>query len=157
VETFFERLEEVEPGWRSLGGGKLLEKVILASIVEREYQLTEEAPLIASVFENRRRLGIGLESCATIAYIITEIQHLPHPEYITLEDKGIDSPYNTYKWAALPPGPISNPGRVALDAAFHPARTDYLYFVLRDPEAGKHYFSKDLDAHNKAKKLYLKK
>jgi UPF0755 protein len=157
VETFFERLEKVEPGWRRLGGEGLLEKVILASIVEREYQLTEEAPLIASVFVNRMRLGIGLESCATIAYIITEIQHLPHPEYITLEDKGIDSPYNTYKWAALPPGPIANPGRVALDAAFHPARTDYLYFVLRDEEAGKHYFSRDLDTHNKAKKLYLKK
>ena len=157
VETFFERLGVVEPGWSSLGGGELLQKVILASIVEREYQLAEEAPLIASVFVNRIRLGIGLESCATIAYIITEIQHLPHPEYITLEDKGIDSPYNTYKWAALPPGPIANPGRVALDAAFHPARTDYLYFVLRDPGAGKHYFSKDLDAHNKAKKLYLKK
>jgi UPF0755 protein len=103
------------------------------------------------------RLGIGLESCATIAYIITEIQHLPHPEYITIEDKGIDSPYNTYKWAALPPGPIANPGRVALDAAFHPARTNYLYFVLRDGEAGEHYFSRDLDTHNKAKKLYLKK
>ena len=157
VETFFERLGGVEPGWSRLGGGELLQKVILASIVEREYQLAEEAPLIASVFVNRIRLGIGLESCATIAYIITEIQHLPHPEYITLEDKGIDSPYNTYKWAALPPGPIANPGRVALDAAFHPARTDYLYFVLRDPGAGKHYFSKDLDAHNKAKKLYLKK
>jgi UPF0755 protein len=157
VETFFERLDAVEPGWRSLGSAELFGKVILASIVEREYRLAEEAPLIASVFENRLRLGIGLESCATIAYIITEIQHLPHPEYITLEDKGINSAYNTYKWAGLPPGPIANPGRVALDAAFHPARTDYLYFVLRDEEAGRHYFSKNLDAHNKAKKLYLKK
>ncbi len=157
VATFFERLDEIEPEWRRLAGGQLFEKVTLASIVEREYRRDEEAPLIASVFGNRLRLGIGLESCATIAYIISEIQHLPHPEYITLEDKGIDSPYNTYKWAGLPPGPISNPGRVALDAAFHPARTDYLYFVLRDAEAGTHYFSKDLDAHNKAKKLYLVK
>ena len=157
VETFFERLDEVDPGWRSLRGGELFGKVILASIVEREYRAAEEAALISSVFGNRIRLGIGLESCATIAYIITEIQHQPHPEYITLEDKGIDSPYNTYKWAGLPPGPIANPGRVALDAAFHPARTDYLYFVLRDAEGGRHYFSRDLDTHNKAKKLYLKK
>jgi UPF0755 protein len=157
VETFFDRLDAIEPGWRSLGAAQLFEKVTLASIVEREYQVAEEAPLIASVFANRLRLGIGLESCATIAYIITEIQHQPHPEYITLEDKGIDSPYNTYKWAGLPPGPIANPGRVALDAAFHPARTDYLYFVLRDPKEGRHYFSRDLDTHNKAKKLYLKK
>jgi len=157
VQTFFERLDAIEPGWRRLESAALFEKVTLASIVEREYRAAEEAPLIASVFANRLRLGIGLESCATIAYIITEIQHQPHPEYITLEDKGIDSPYNTYKWAGLPPGPIANPGRVALDAAFHPARTDYLYFVLRDPEEGRHYFSRDLDTHNKAKKLYLKK
>jgi len=157
VETFFERLDGIDPGWRRLEGAVLFEKVTLASIVEREYRAAEEAPLIASVFANRLRLGIGLESCATIAYIISEIQHQPHPEYITLEDKGIDSPYNTYKWAGLPPGPIANPGRVALDAAFHPARTDYLYFVLRDPEEGRHYFSRDLDTHNKAKKLYLKK
>jgi UPF0755 protein len=156
VETFFERLDAIEPGWRTMKGGELFDTVTLASIVEREYRVEGEAPLIASVFTNRLRLGIGLESCATIAYIISEIQHQPHPEYITLEDKGIDSPYNTYKWAGLPPGPIANPGRVALEAAFHPARTDYLYFVLRDPEEGKHYLSKDLDAHNKAKKLYLK-
>ena len=157
VETFYERLDAIEPGWRTMKGGDLFDTVTLASIVEREYRVEAEAPLIASVFANRLRLGIGLESCATIAYIINEIQQQPHPEYITLEDKGIDSPYNTYKWAGLPPGPIANPGRVALEAAFHPARTDYLYFVLRDPEEGKHYFSKDLDAHNKAKKLYLKK
>jgi UPF0755 protein len=157
ARTFFERLDEVEPGWRALEPSALFERVTLASIVEREYRVAAEAPLIASVFANRLRRGIGLESCATIAYIITEIQHQPHPEYITLEDKGIDSPYNTYKWAGLPPGPIANPGRVALEAAFHPARTDYLYFVLRDPGEGKHYFSRDLDAHNKAKNLYLKK
>lgn len=157
VQTFWERLDEVEPGWRSLDAAELFEKVILASIIEREYRAAEEAPLIASVFANRLRLGIGLESCATIAYIITEIQHRPHPEYITLADKGIDSPYNTYRWAGLPPGPIANPGKVALAAAFHPARTDYLYFVLRDAEEGKHQFSRNLDAHNEAKKLYLKK
>lgn len=157
VQTFWERLDGIEAGWRSLDRGELLEKVILASIVEREYRAADEAPLIASVFANRLRLGIGLESCATIAYIITEIQHKPHPAYITLEDKGLDSPYNTYRWAGLPPGPISNPGAVALAAAFHPARTDYLYFVLRDAEEGRHYFSRNLDAHNEAKRLYLLK
>ena len=76
----------------------------MASIVEREYQVDQEAPLIASVFYNRLRLNIGLESCATLEYIITEIQQKPHPEYITLDDEKIDSPYNTYKWAGLPPG-----------------------------------------------------
>jgi UPF0755 protein len=109
------------------------------------------------VFYNRLKRNIGLESCATLEYIITEIQKKAHPEYITLEDEKVNSPYNTYKWAGLPPGPISNPGRIALEAAFHPALTGYLYFVLRDQQAGRHFFSRDLSEHNQAKYLYLKK
>jgi UPF0755 protein len=129
----------------------------MASIVEREYRVAEEAPLIASVFYNRLDRNIGLESCATLEYIITEIQQKAHPEYITLDDERIDSPFNTYKWAGLPPGPISNPGKTALEAAFHPASTGYLYFVLRDAASGRHFFSRDLNEHNQAKYLYVKK
>ena len=157
ARTFFQNLDGVQAGWKSLAPDALREKVIMASIVEREYQVDQEAPLIASVFYNRLRLNIGLESCATLEYIITEIQQKPHPEYITLDDEKIDSPYNTYKWAGMPPGPISNPGRTALEAAFKPARSDYLYFVLRDPAAGRHFFSRNLNEHNQAKYLYLKK
>ncbi len=157
VDTFFQNLSAVAPDYSSMEKSRLHDTVILASIVEREYRIAEEAPLIASVFKNRLALNIGLESCATLEYILTEIQAKAHPEYITLEDKKIDSPYNTYKWAGMPPGPISSPGKVALDAAFHPARTDYLYFVLRDQASGKHYFSRDLEEHNEAKHLYLKK
>jgi UPF0755 protein len=112
--------------------------------------------LIASVFTNRLKKGIGLESCATVAYIITEIQGKPYPKVVTKEDLAIDSPFNTYKWAGYPPAPISNPGKVALEAAFHPAQTDYYYFVLRDADSGTHYFSRDLEEHNKAKRFYLK-
>jgi UPF0755 protein len=157
AKTFFENLGQVAPAWKELGQATLADTVIVASIVEREYRVDEEAPLIASVFYNRLKRNIGLESCATLEYIITEIQQKAHPEYITIDDEKIDSPYNTYKWAGLPPGPISNPGRTALQAAFHPARTDYLYFVLRDAGAGRHFFSRDLNAHNQAKYLYLKK
>ena len=157
VKTFFDDLGKVAPAWKGLGQGTVSDTVILASIVEREYRVDEEAPLIASVFYNRLKRNMGLESCATLEYIITEIQQKAHPEYITIDDEKINSPYNTYKWAGLPPGPISNPGRIALDAAFHPARTDYLYFVLRDANAGRHFFSRDLNAHNQAKYLYLKK
>ncbi len=156
VDAFFQNLGEIAPGYDAMGGQKLHDAVILASIVEREYRVPEEAPVIASVFKNRLSLNIGLESCATLEYILTEIQAKAHPEYITLEDKKIDSPYNTYKWAGLPPGPISNPGRTALDAAFNPAKTNYLYFVLRDKESGRHYFSRDLDEHNQAKFHFLK-
>ena len=157
AKTFFDTVQRIEPGWKDLDRDALHETVIMASIVEREYRADDEAPLIASVFYNRLKRNIGLESCATLEYIITEIQKKAHPEYITLDDEKIDSPYNTYKWAGLPPGPISNPGRIALEAAFHPAKTDYLYFVLRDQQAGRHFFSSDLNEHNQAKYLYLKK
>ena len=157
VGTFFDNLGKVAPDWKDLGQEKLRDTVIIASIVEREYRVEDEAPLIASVFFNRLRLNIGLESCATLEYIITEIQQKAHPEYITRDDEKVDSRYNTYRWAGLPPGPISNPGKIALEAAFHPPRSDYLYFVLRDPQAGRHYFSRNLNEHNQAKYLYLKK
>ena len=157
AKTFFDTVSSIEPEWKSLKPQDFHDTIIMASIVEREYRADEEAPLIASVFYNRLKRNIGLESCATLEYIITEIQNKAHPEYITLDDEKIDSPYNTYKWAGLPPGPISNPGRAALQASFHPARTDFLYFVLRDPAAGRHYFSRDLSEHNQAKYLYLKK
>ena len=156
VETFFENLREIQPDYELWKRKKLHETVILASIVEREYQVEEEAPLIASVFVNRLKYNIGLESCATLAYIITEIQGLPHPQYITKADTTIDSPYNTYKWHGLPPGPISSPGRIALDAAFHPSQTDFYYFLRKDPQSGEHYFSTDLEEHNQAKRYYLK-
>ncbi|MGA2977436.1 MAG: endolytic transglycosylase MltG [Spirochaetia bacterium] len=157
AKTFFATVEKIAPEEKAMPGESLRDTVIMASIVEREYRVDEEAPLIASVFYNRLKRNIGLESCATLEYIITEIQQKAHPEYITLDDEKLDSPYNTYKWAGLPPGPISNPGKTALEAAFHPARTSYLYFVLRDQQAGKHYFSRDLNEHNQAKFLYLKK
>ena len=157
VTNFFKNLEEIVPEYRNMEKEELQKKIIMASVVEREYRVPDEAPRIASVFYNRLRWNIGLESCATLEYIITEIQEKPHPEYITLEDKKIESAYNTYMWAGLPPGPISNPGRIALNAAFHPAQEDYLYFLLKEKNTGEHYFSKDLDEHNKAKIIYLKR
>ncbi|MBN1697820.1 MAG: endolytic transglycosylase MltG [Spirochaetales bacterium] len=157
IETFFGKLEEIGVEYQVVPANKLYAKVIMASIIEREYRLPEEAPIIASVFYNRDRRSVGLESCATIEYIITEIYGQPHPEYITLDMKEIDSPYNTYKWHGLPPGPVSNPGLVALRAAFYPAKTDYWYFCVKDPSTGEHYFSEDLEEHNAAKWYYLKK
>ena len=157
VRNFFDTMGSIEPQWKTMSKPEVQHRIIMASIVEREYRADDEAPLIASVFYNRLNRNIGLESCATLEYIITEIQNKAHPEYITLDDEKIDSPYNTYKWAGLPPGPISNPGKIALEAAFHPAQSGYYYFVLRDAQAGRHYFSRDLNAHNQAKYLYLKK
>jgi UPF0755 protein len=160
VSNFFRKMESLDPQFgpqfRERGARSLHDVVTLASIVEREYRVAEEAPYIASVFTNRLAKGIGLESCATVAYIITEIQGKPYPQALTLDDLAIDSPFNTYKWAGFPPAPISNPGMTALGAALHPAKTDYFYFVLRDADAGSHYFSRDLEEHNRAKRFYLK-
>lgn len=146
VDNFFSRIKSI-PNLAELSMSDLSEVVILASIVEREYRLDEEAPLIASVFKNRIAHNIGLYSCATIEYIITEIEGKEHPDVITYEDLSVDSPYNTYKWAGLPPGAISNPGLVALDAAFNPEKTNYYYFRLVDATSGRHVFTKDFSTH----------
>ncbi|MBQ5999628.1 MAG: endolytic transglycosylase MltG [Treponema sp.] len=146
VKNFFEKFKTIKNAG-SLSCSELMEKVILASIIEREYRIASEAPLISSVFNNRLKRNIGLYSCATLEYIITEIEGLPHPDVITYKDTQVDSPYNTYKWAGLPPGPISNPGLVALDAAVNPSVSDYYFFRLVDPEKGNHVFSKSFSSH----------
>lgn len=156
VGNFFKKLELIVPDYHSMKSRKLYNKVIMASIIEREYRVPAEAPVIASVFYNRLAVDVGLESCATIEYIITEKLNLPHPEGITAEDKQINSPYNTYMWYGLPPGPISNPGSIALKAAFYPKKTDYWYFVLKNKDTGEHIFSKELEEHIKAKFQYKK-
>lgn len=146
ADTFFSKIKTI-PALASASSAKLNETVILASIVEREYRIDSEAPLIASVFSNRMKKHIGLYSCATIEYIITEIEGKPHPDIITYADLQIKNPYNTYKWAGLTPGPISNPGIVALSAAADPPRTNYYYFRLIDPETGHHAFSSNFSTH----------
>jgi UPF0755 protein len=157
VNNFFRQIKNIS-GLDQLPPGKLHNVVILASVVEREYRVDEEAPLIASVFTNRIKKHEGLYSCATIEYIITEIQGKNHPDVITYDDLKINNPYNTYRWAGLPPGPIANPGTVALQAAASPPVTDYYYFRLTDPEKGTHTFTKTFSAHTDVgKKMYTKK
>jgi UPF0755 protein len=131
--------------------------VILASIIEREYRLDEEAPLMAGVFKNRLDIGMALQSCATVEYVITEIQGKPHPEVLSTRDTEIRDPYNTYIRSGLPPGPIASPGAIALKAAFNPVKSDYLYFRLVEADLGRHYFSRTLDDHIKAGRLYTKR
>ena len=135
----------------------LFQTVTLASIVEREYRVEDEAPLIASVFKNRLRRNIGLYSCATVEYILTEIEGRPHPDRILIEDTKIDNPYNTYKWAGLPPGPISNPGMVALRASSDTPKTNYYFFQIVDPAEGRHVFTTSFEEHIESHSLYTKK
>ena len=155
VKNFFEKTAEI-PSLAEKNADQLYEILILASIVEREYRVPEEAPLIASVFRNRISKNIGLYSCATIEYIITEIQGKEHPKRILLDDLKIDSPYNTYKWAGLTPGPISNPGLIALKAASDTPKTNYYFFQIADQSAGRHVFSTTFEEHKVNHNLYTK-
>ncbi|MCQ2981554.1 MAG: endolytic transglycosylase MltG [Treponemataceae bacterium] len=147
VKTFFSKIRESVPELLEKSPEDLNYIVRFASVVEKEYKLEEEAPLIASVFANRLRINMGLYSCATVMYIITDIQGKPHPSGLTIADTRIESPYNTYIHAGLPPTAISNPGLVALKAAANPPQTKYWYFQVVDEAAGRHVFEKDLDEH----------
>ncbi len=155
IETFFKRLDEANIDYKTLSGIELRDKVILASIVEREYRIAQEAALMAGVFYNRLHLGMRLQSCATVVYVLTDVLNYPHPERISTADTRIDHPYNTYLYGGLPPGPICSPGIIALEASFRPEKTDYLYFRILNEE-GKHIFSKTLDQHIDAGELYIK-
>ncbi len=155
VKTFFHTLKEIYPYYDEFTKEKMEEKIILASIVEKEYRVDGEAPVIASVFYNRLNIGMPLQSCATVIYVITEELGKKHPVRIFESDLKLESPFNTYYNSSLPPAPIANPGYVALNAAFNPAQTEYLFFVVEDPVKGTHTFTSTLSDHNKARQLYL--
>jgi UPF0755 protein len=121
----------------------------LASILEGEAMLDSELPIISSVYHNRLRRGMMLQADPTIQYIIPD-----GPRRLLKRDLQLDSPYNTYKYRGLPPGPISNPGYKAILAALHPARTDYIYFVANGD--GSHTFSTTLSEHLAAKRQFDK-
>ena len=146
ADNFFNKIKEISE-LEGKKGKELNDIVILASIVEREYKVDEEAPIIASVFTNRIKHKIGLYSCATIEYIITEILDKPHPTRLFDKDLKIDNPYNTYMYQGLTPGPICNPGAVALAASAKPAKTEFYYFQVVDPSSGKHVFTKTFGEH----------
>lgn len=156
VETFRKRIAQNIPEATGLSATELHDRVILASIVEREYRVPDEAPLMASVFLNRLRIGMALQSCATVVYVLEDRMGKPHPKRIFDRDLAINDPFNTYVHPGLPPAPICNPGMTALFAVFRPASSKYLYFRLVDESAGRHYFAETLDEHIKAAVLAVK-
>ncbi|MBI4127579.1 MAG: endolytic transglycosylase MltG [Parcubacteria group bacterium] len=127
------------------------EGAILASIVEREVR-PEDQPAVAGVFYNRLAIGMKLDSDATISYALNKPTLRP-----TLEETEIDSPYNTYRVSGLPPTPIGNPGRAALEAVLNPLDHDYLYFLtaLTGERKGETIFAKTLEEHNQNRARYF--
>ncbi|MCI5059951.1 MAG: endolytic transglycosylase MltG [Alphaproteobacteria bacterium] len=127
------------------------EAIILASIVEKETGVAGERAKVAGVFINRLKRGIPLQTDPTVIYALTKgkIQNEgkgPLGRRLLRKDLEVDSPYNTYKNAGLPPGPIANPGRAAIEATLNPEKHDYLYFVANG--TGGHAFAKTLQEHN---------
>ncbi len=119
--------------------------VTLASIVEKETARPEERPLVAAVYATRLRIGMPLQCDPTVIYALTRAGR--YDGKIHKDDLAFDSPYNTYRYPGLPPGPIASPGKASLDAALHPSGEDYLYFVSRND--GTHVFSRTLEEHNR--------
>jgi UPF0755 protein len=126
--------------------------VTMASIVEKETAVPEERPLVASVYYNRLEKHIALDADPSIIY--AELLAGTYQGALHHADMSFSSPYNTYRNAGLPPGPIGNPGRSALEAAMHPAQSDFYYFVA-DAE-GHHRFSRTFEEHTKNVAAYRK-
>ncbi|OAJ33764.1 endolytic transglycosylase MltG [Piscirickettsia salmonis] len=125
------------------------EALILASLVEREGKFNRERPLIASVFYNRLEKNMRLQTDPSVIFAMGD----KYQGKITRRDLRIDSPYNTYRYKGLPPGPIAMVSEASLHATLHPLNTPYLYFVARGD--GSHVFSKTLKEHNQAVKRYI--
>lgn len=119
--------------------------VTMASIVEKETAVPEERSVVASVYFNRLAQKTALQADPSVIY--GELTQGSYRGVLRHEDLAFDSPYNTYKYPGLPPGPIGNPGRSSLEAAMHPAQTNYYYFV--SDGNGHHRFSATLEEHNR--------
>lgn len=142
IAAFVDRFQRVVLPWVDSAGTDLSlhEIVTLASIVEKEAARAEERPLIAGVYLNRLRIGMPLQADPTVMYVLPE-----KTTHLLYSHLAYDSPYNTYMYKGLPPGPIANPGLASIQAVLAPAKTDYLYFVARHD--GSHHFSRTYEEH----------
>jgi UPF0755 protein len=131
-------------------GRSVFEIVTMASILEKEVRGLNDKKLASGIFWKRINDRYPLQSDATLSYIFEDKK-----DRHSIEETKVDSPYNTYKYIGLPPGPINNPGLEAIEAAIYPQETDY-YFFLTKPDTGEAVFSKTLEEHNENKLKYLK-
>jgi len=123
--------------------------LIMASLIEEEATSKADRHKISSVFYNRLKVGMPLQTDPTVLYSLNK-----HKERVTYKDLEVNSPYNTYRIKGLPPSPISNAGELSIEAAIHPSKTNYLYF-LAATKTGKVYFSSTLAEHNQLKAKYI--
>jgi UPF0755 protein len=126
-------------------GLSVREAVTVASLVEKETAVDSERPMVAAVYLNRHRIGMPMQADPTVIFALQRAGR--YDGNIRRDDLQFDSPYNTYRYPGLPPGPIAAPGRASLEAVAKPADVDYLYFVSRND--GSHVFARTLDEHNR--------
>ncbi|MBI4876245.1 MAG: endolytic transglycosylase MltG [Acidobacteria bacterium] len=139
--------------WKELGAPANAHAVVtLASLVEKETAVAQERPLVASVYRNRLAIGMKLDCDPTTIY--AALIEKRYRGTIFRSDLESTNRYNTYRHAGLPPGPIANPGRAALEAALRPADSKFLYFVARPGHSGAHQFSIDAGSHQRAVARY---
>lgn len=144
-ETWTKRAKELDMSLREI--------VILASLIEKETSRPEERGLISAVFHNRLRIGMKLDCDPTIIYVLKEEGRFK--DRLRTRDLKLDTPYNTYLYRDLPPGPIANPGKGSLEAALYPEEVDYLYFVSKND--GSHHFSRSFREHQNAVNKYQRR
>lgn len=137
VSAFERRIAGVDFSFAKSKNLTVFDVVTIASMIEREAKLAEDRPVIASVMYNRLRLRQRLDVDATVQFAVGAWRPL------TGADLQSDSPYNTRKFAGLPPGPICSPGLASIEAAANPKQTPYVYYVAKDDGTGGHYFAKD--------------
>ena len=142
VETMLKEFLKRFPVEKYSNKDEFYQKLIMASILEREAMVKSEKPIMASVFYNRMKKGMTLSSDATVNFVFDYSK-----KRIYYKDLKVDSPYNTYKYKGLPPAPICNPAVDSVEAAYNPADTDYLFFVAKGD--GSHYFSRTYREHLK--------
>ena len=127
-------------------GFTIREIIILASLIEKETSLPEERPIVSAVFHNRLKKRMKLDCDPTIIYALK--QDGQFKDRLRTKDMKLDSPYNTYLYRGLPPGPIANPGKESIKAALYPADSDFLFFVAKND--GSHHFSRSFREHQNA-------
>lgn len=149
IKNFERVIDDLEKSNNKTLDADELDKIItMASIVEKEAEASDERPTVASVFYNRLKKPMPLQSCATIEYALGV-----HKTVYTYKDLEVDSPYNTYKVPALPVGPICNAGKASIEAAMNPAETTHLYFVSKFDGTKTHFFTNDYKKFQQYKKV----
>jgi UPF0755 protein len=144
VDRFLAVYDDKMRARASAGGLTTRQALTLASLIEKETGTPEERPLVAAVYRNRMKIGMPMQADPTVVYALSKAHR--YDGNIRREDLSLDSPYNTYRYPGLPPGPIAAPGKASLEAALMPADVPYLYFVSRND--GSHVFARTLDEHN---------